>query len=121
MSRSVVARARAAGFLLLAPLAAPAACAQDSAPTGSLTLVSRPSGVAVRITGDREITGRTPLTLEGGLVGRYHVRSIEPGYEPWRRSITLDGASDDTLWMKLRPKTALKASLRSAILPGWGQ
>jgi hypothetical protein len=106
---------------LLSILLPALAWGQDEGPSGSLTLVSRPTGAAVRIIGDRDITGRTPFTLERGLVGRYQVRSIEPGYETWKRSIVLDGASQDTLWITLRPRTVVKAGLRSAIVPGWGQ
>jgi hypothetical protein len=86
-----------------------------------LTILSRPAGASCRIEGDRVVVGRTPLTIERGLVGRYKVRSVEPGYEGWERVIQLSGATSDTLWMTLRSKNAFKAGVRSLILPGWGQ
>jgi hypothetical protein len=109
------------GLILFMALAAAPALAQDATPSGSLTILSRPAGAACRIDGDRIITGRTPLVMERGLVGRYKVRSIEPGYEPWQRSINLSGATADTLWMELRAKSAWRAGFRSLIIPGWGQ
>jgi hypothetical protein len=94
---------------------------QISYPPGSLTVLSRPSGVAFRLTGDRVVVGRTPMMLERGLVGRFRVQSFEPGFEPWGRSVLLDGVSPDTLWMTLRSKSSVRAGLRSLLIPGWGQ
>jgi len=109
------------GLVLFMALPATAALAQDTNPPGSLTILSRPTGASCRIDGDRVIVGRTPLILERGLVGRYRVHSMEPGYEPWERKINLSGASADTLWMDLRAKSAWRAGLRSLVIPGWGQ
>ena len=102
-------------------LVADPSAARGQEVTGSLTILSRPPGAACRITGDRMVTGRTPLTLARGLSGRYHVLALEPGFEPWQRDIVVDGVSPDTVWMKLRPKRAYKAGLKSLVIPGWGQ
>jgi hypothetical protein len=115
-------RAALMSLLLLATFAA-SVLAQPASPpsTGSLTLMSRPAGASFRITGDQSVVGRTPMTLDRGLIGRYHVSAEDIGYERWKRSITLDGYSADTLWMTLKTKNAAMAGLRSLILPGWGQ
>ena len=109
------------GLIFFMALAATPARAQDTNPTGSLTILSRPAGASCRIDGDRIIVGRTPLVMERGLVGRYRVRSIEPGYEPWARHINLSGATADTVWMELRPKSPFRAGFRSLLIPGLGQ
>lgn len=107
--------------LVVLALAPTAVLAQPSSPAGSLTIISRPPGVACRVSGDRIVVGRTPLTLESGLSGRLRVRAIEPGMERWERKVELDGVTQDTLWMTLTAKSALKASARSLVVPGWGQ
>ena len=89
--------------------------------TGVLTIMSRPVGASFRMVGDREVAGRTPLTLRHGLTGLYVIESTESGYETWRRTIQVDRAGLDTLWITLHPKSRLRAGLRSIILPGWGQ
>jgi hypothetical protein len=94
---------------------------QSPLTVGSLTVMSRPGGAAVRITGDQSVVGRTPFTLDRGLAGRYVVTGSEIGYERWRRAVTLDGVSADTIWMTLGEKNAAMAGLRSMIVPGWGQ
>jgi hypothetical protein len=109
------------GLFFFLALAASPAHAQDTNPPGSLTILSRPAGASCRIDGDRIIVGRTPLVMERGLVGRYRVRTIEPGYEPWQRFIHLSGATADTLWMELHPKSHWRAGFRSLMVPGWGQ
>lgn len=117
----MIVRAALLPLLLLAFAAPVLAQAPRSMSVGSLTVMSRPGGAAVRITGDQSVVGRTPFTLDRGLVGRYVITGSEIGYERWRRAITLDGASADTIWMTLSEKNAAMAGLRSMIIPGWGQ
>lgn len=119
---------RAALLLLLLLLSAAPVLAQPPRSqaagamfVGSLTVMSRPGGAAVRISGDQSVVGRTPFTLDRGLVGRYVITGSEIGYERWRRTITLDGVSADTIWMTLSEKNAVAAGLRSILVPGWGQ
>lgn len=97
-----------------------AARGQEADSSGSLTVVSRPSGAACRVRGDRIVVGTTPLTLST-IPGRYEVRSVDPAFERWERTIRHDGARDDTVWMSLHPKTRSRAVLRSIGIPGWGQ
>ncbi|HET9327223.1 MAG TPA: PEGA domain-containing protein [Candidatus Eisenbacteria bacterium] len=90
-------------------------------PSASVTVVSRPSGATCRLKGDRLLRGRTPLTLRNTLAGRYEIRAVDPAFERWQRTIEHDGASHDTVWISLNPKTKTRAVLRSVGLPGWGQ
>lgn len=109
----------AALLLLASPHTA--AWGQPGTASGSITVLSRPSGVAFRLAGEEVVTGRTPITLERGLRGRYRVTGFEHGLESWRGRITLDGVRADTVWMTLRPKSVLLAGARSLLVPGWGQ
>ena len=94
---------------------------QDSTSSGSLTVVSRPSGAQCRIRGDRVLRGPTPLTLLSTGPGRYEVQAVDPAFEGWERKIQHDGVRNDTVWISLHPKTRGRAVLRSMALPGWGQ
>lgn len=101
--------------------AASTASAQTAAPPGSLTILSRPTGASYRLVGEQEIVGRTPATLVRGLAGRFRVEGFRPGYERWHRTIMVDGAGADTVWMTLHRKSPALAGLRSLVVPGWGQ
>lgn len=90
-------------------------------PAGSLTVLSRPSNASYKLVGEQVFVGRTPSTLQRGLAGRFEVRGFGPGYETWKKDITLDGVNPDTVWMALQKKSALLGAARSAVLPGWGQ
>ena len=89
---------------------------------GSLSILSNPSGVVITLHG-RQITlaGRTPWRVGRGLEGIYTLVAEAEGYERWTRTIYLDPAASDTLQILLVPKTRAKATLRSMLLPGWGQ
>ncbi len=113
---------RLAGLALLATVTlAATAAAQTSNPTGSLIVMSRPSGASFRLVGGQVITARTPIVIERGLSGRYRLQSLEPGYNRWSRTLELNGVTADSVWMTLSPKSAAAAGLRSLIVPGWGQ
>jgi uncharacterized protein DUF5683/PEGA domain-containing protein len=114
-------RSVCAASLLLLTTATAHAQEPPAVASGTLTVLSRPSGAAFRMSGDQVVVGRTPATIQRVLVGRYRVESFEAGFENWNRTVMLDGLSADTLWMVLRAKTRAKAAARSALLPGWGQ
>jgi len=97
------------------------AAAQTSPASSSLTIHSTPPGVSFRITGDQEVSGRAPATLDSWLPGRYHVEGFARGYGGWRRNILCDGMTSDTLWIALRPLSRVGAGARSLVMPGWGQ
>lgn len=107
-------------------IAAPFARAQEEdegtqPPAGSLTVLSRPANASYKLVGEQTFVGRTPATLQRGLAGRFEVQGFGPGYETWKKSMTLDGVTPDTVWMSLRRKSALLGAARSVVLPGWGQ
>lgn len=107
--------------LTLALVSAAPALAQPAGPTGSLTLMSRPAGAWFRLEGDVAVVGRTPMTLNRGLTGRFRISGSEIGYQRWSRTVELDGVTADTVWIALRQKSGLMAGVRSLVLPGWGQ
>ena len=102
-------------------LGAQSAAAQSPPATGSITVLSRPSGAAFRLSGEQVVVGRTPMTIDRGLVGRYELRTLDPGYGTWSRTLMLSGISADTVWITLHPRSAAGAGLRSLVMPGWGQ
>ena len=111
--------------VVMSCLACVAEAAPDSAtvakPPPLLVVTSRPSGISFRLSGPLTLVGRTPMTLQNGLAGRYQLETLEPGIHRWRRTIELDGTRPDSVRMMLRQKTAAGAGIRSLIVPGWGQ
>jgi hypothetical protein len=109
-------------FVVLWSVALPAATAwAQAAAGGSVTVLSRPPGASFRLQGPQTVAGRTPMTVARGLGGPFVVTGSAPGYETWRRKMTLTGSSPDTVWMTLSPKSAAMGAARSLVLPGWGQ
>jgi len=53
--------------------------------------------------------------------GAYAVRAVKAGFEVWEGYLVVSTARRDSLSIQLVAKTPLRAGLRSAILPGWGQ
>ena len=103
----------------------PMALAQEettAAPSASeFSIYSKPSGALVYIEGDYDFIGHTPCQLPFNLAGTYKIKAIKRGYENWSTRTTLVGDERNSLYIKLVPKTRLKAALRSAVFPGWGQ
>ena len=99
--------------------------AEEDAPItpsgGKFSLYSEPSGVLVYMEGDYDFVGRTPCELPFNLMGTYKVKALKRGYENWSTKVTLVDDRSNSLYIKLVPKTRLKAGLRSVIFPGWGQ
>jgi hypothetical protein len=102
-------------------LVAQPARGQGAPAAGSITVLSRPAGAAVRLAGEQVVVGRTPITIQHGLVGRYELRTLEPDYGTVKRTLFLDGISADTVWITLHPRSAGGAGLRSLVMAGWGQ
>ena len=103
---------------LLIVLLAGFAWAQTS---GGIIVNSTPPGAVIELVGDHTIRGVTPLTLDRGLLGAYNVRAFKAGYEEWAGYVFLSGARRDSIVIRMTLKTPIRAGLRSAILPGWGQ
>jgi hypothetical protein len=113
---------RASGSVLAAALLivllAGFAWAQTS---GGIIVNSTPPGAVIELNGDHTIRGVTPLTLDRGLLGAYNVRAFKAGYEDWAGYVFLSGARRDSIVIRMTAKTPIRAGVRSAILPGWGQ
>jgi hypothetical protein len=88
---------------------------------GTFSLYSKPSGAFVYLQGDYDFIGLTPCEVPFPLEGSYRVKALKRGYEDWTSRITVVGDRQNSLYMKLSPKTKWKTALRSAIFPGWGQ
>lgn len=93
----------------------------QSEPGGAVTITSRPPGCTVYLSGEIELVTTTPVTLQERLQGMYVVRALRPGYETWKGTMTFSSAGTQALNIDLRPKTRLKAAVRSLCIPGWGQ
>lgn len=90
-------------------------------PGGSLHVRSVPSGALVTLDGEYRWRGTTPWTLERDLEGTYRVSAEVRGYERWSRTLSFSPGDVRELEIQLDRKTALKAAVRSALVPGWGQ
>lgn len=102
-------------------LGAQPAAGQTPPATGSLTVLSRPAGAAFRLEGEQVVIGRTPMTIDRGLTGRYELKSLDAGYSTWSRTLFLSGTAADTVWITLHARGAAGAGARSLVMPGWGQ
>ena len=97
--------------------AAHAQNAQDA----TVTVTSNPSGATVMLSGDMTVAGVTPATFTQRLAGYFKVTAYRDGYETYNSSVLLSGREATTIDFKLKPKTRVKAALRSIVIPGWGQ
>jgi hypothetical protein len=88
---------------------------------GTFSLYSKPSGAFVYLVGDYDFIGLTPCEVPFTLQGNYRVKAVKRGYEDWATQITVIGDRQNSLYIKLSPKTKWKAAIRSALFPGWGQ
>ena len=108
--------------LLAVTLAALAALPSGArAESGGLVITSQPPGAVVELSGDLVLRGVTPWRLDRPLSGSYQVRAFKSGYEIWEGYTVLSGSRTDSLSIRMVRKTPLKAGIRSALLPGWGQ
>lgn len=97
-----------------------AALAQN-ATDASVTVTSNPSGATVMLSGDLTVAGVTPATFTQRLAGYFKITAYRDGYETYNSSVLLSGRESTTIDVKLKPKTRVKAALRSIVIPGWGQ
>jgi hypothetical protein len=105
------------GMMLTLAGAASAQTAADA----TVTVTSNPSGATVTLAGDMTVAGVTPATFTQRLAGFFRITAYREGYETYNSSILLSGRDATSLDIKLKPKTRVKAALRSIVIPGWGQ
>lgn len=106
------------GYVLLMP---PFSSGQIAKNEGGTTINSKPPGAIVYIEGDYTIVGRTPCQIPKNLVGIYKLKAFKNGYENWSSTVSLLGNQQESIMIRLSPKTHFKAGIRSLIFPGWGQ
>ncbi len=97
------------------------ATSAQNAADATVTVTSNPSGATVMLAGDMTVAGVTPTTFSQRLAGYFKITAYRDGYETYNSSILLSGRDATTLDIKLKPKTRVKAALRSIVIPGWGQ
>lgn len=93
---------------------------QDPA-RGGLTVVTTPPGAEVILEGEADLYGISPVTFSFPTLGEYSLTVRKHGYEDYKSSLLLDPAKPQQVLVGLSPKTAMKAGVRSMLIPGWGQ
>ena len=73
------------------------------------------------LSGDMTVAGVTPTIFTQRLAGYFKITAYREGYETYNSSVVLSGHDATTIDFKLKPKTRVKAAMRSLIIPGWGQ
>ena len=63
----------------------------------------------------------TPIRFPGELQGKFKLTVRSDGYETHRQTLNLYLQYPMELTLNLKPKTNIKAALRSLLIPGWGQ
>lgn len=106
-----------AGVLLALAGAAWAQTASDAI----VTITSVPPGATVMLTGDLTVAGVTPTKFTQRFAGQYKVKAFCNGYENYNSSVVLAAGQPTDISIQLKPKTRVKAAIRSLIIPGWGQ
>lgn len=109
------------GFVVIIATAQAQEGSVVSPSSGKFSLYSKPSGALVYMEGEYEFIGHTPCEVPFLLQGSYQVRASKRGYENWAARVTLVAEQQNSLYIKLIPKTKLKTALRSTLFPGWGQ
>ncbi len=104
-------------WLLILPLAG---WAQGTL-AGGLTVVTTPPGAEVILDGEANLSGLSPITFSYPAIGEYKLTIRKYGFEEYRTRLLLDPSKPQQVAVELSPKTGIKAALRSAVIPGWGQ
>lgn len=111
-------RSLTAAFVLCFIFLSLPAAGQDA---GNVLVNSEPQGALVQLQGDVLLSGVTPVKFDRSLSGRYRVKVIREGYENYTSTSYFAVNQQAQVNITLVPKTKVKAFLRSAIFPGWGQ
>lgn len=88
---------------------------------GGLSVVTSPIGAEVIITGDKIVSGISPVNFQQGFEGNYSVSVKMDGFETYKSSMFFRNGVPGSLNITLKPKTRFKAFSRSFFIPGWGQ
>jgi hypothetical protein len=86
-----------------------------------IIITTSPPGATVYLRGEMDLVANTPASLPTTISGRYKAEVIRAGYETWKGDFTFVPGSPNNISIKLSRKTRVKATLRSMIIPGWGQ
>ena len=96
--------------------------ANEKSPGVNLVKIqSSPLGATVKLNGLYSIVGRTPFLVPYPLEGRYKIKATKEGYESETSHVNFFGNSESSIFIKLKPRTRIKAAMRSLLFPGWGQ
>lgn len=82
---------------------------------------TNPPGAFLTLDGEYRISATSPCRIPDNIIGNYRLKARLPGYESWSGDILILPNQDNAFSFKMAPKTRLKSSLRSLIIPGWGQ
>lgn len=86
-----------------------------------VTIESKPAGAIVKVKGLYSFVGKTPYVVPYPLEGEYKIKASKTGYESETSVVDFSGQGGSDVVIRLRPKTRLKAAIRSVAFPGWGQ
>lgn len=89
--------------------------------TGNVLINTNPQGSLVRLSGELNLSGVTPVRFDRALSGEYRVNVIREGYEKYSSVAYFSETQSSQLDITLVPKRRVKAFFRSLIIPGWGQ
>ncbi len=92
--------------------------AQDE---GNVLVNTDPQGSLVTLEGDLTLSGVSPVQFDRALSGRYRIEVTRDGYENYHSTAYFSSTQATQLDIRLVPKRAYKAFMRSLIIPGWGQ
>ena len=106
-------------FFLLLLLSCPV-LGQDLTP-GKIFVNSVPDGAVVTLSGDTRVSGVTPVRFDHILYGDYRLEISRYGFEEYKTRLLINPSLPMEISVNLKPKTRFKASLRSLLIPGWGQ
>jgi hypothetical protein len=95
--------------------------AQNESQAEGILFTSAPAGTTIRLKGAFKFAGKTPFTIPQRLIGRYSLRAAKPGYESKRMTLEFNRELTRSIAVELQPLSRAKATVRSTLLPGWGQ
>lgn len=86
-----------------------------------LTITTNPPGAEVVLKGDLELSAVSPAGFTYPLMGEYRLVVRKQGFETYKTRILVNPQSPQQVSIDLSPRTAFKATVRSMLVPGWGQ